>query len=115
MQGETRLLAMDTETLKALADERRMKIVEMLAAGELCVCELAEGLGASDALVSHHVKKLRAAGLVRTRKVGQWLHCSLEPAAFLALAAEFTQLAAEAHVTPAEADGCACTTKRGRS
>lgn len=111
----TRLLAMDIEVLKALADERRMKIVEMLQRGELCVCELAEGLGASDALVSHHVKKLRAAGLVRTRKVGQWLHCSLEPAAFDALAEMIASLGDAAKAAPSGAEGCACTTKRGRA
>ncbi|MDO9556567.1 MAG: metalloregulator ArsR/SmtB family transcription factor [Coriobacteriia bacterium] len=104
---------MDINVLKALADERRLKIVEMLTRGELCVCELAEGLGASDALVSHHVKKLRAAGLVRTRKVGQWLHCSLEPAAFDALAEVISALADVAEVAPRGIDSCACTTKRG--
>jgi len=106
---------MDIEVLKALADERRMKIVEMLTKGELCVCELAEGLDASDALVSHHVKKLRAVGLVRTRKVGQWLHCSLDPEAFAALAGGFSELAGSADVATSTNDGCACTTKRGRS
>ncbi|MDZ4654994.1 MAG: metalloregulator ArsR/SmtB family transcription factor [Coriobacteriia bacterium] len=106
---------MDIDVLKALADERRLAIVEMLTRGELCVCELAEGLGISDALVSHHVKKLRAVGLIRTRKVGQWLHCSLEPAAFVALAETFSALADVAEAAPGGIDGCACTTKRGRA
>jgi ArsR family transcriptional regulator len=106
---------MDINVLKALADERRMKIVEMLTRGELCVCELAKGLDASDALVSHHVKKLRAAGLVRTRKVGQWLHCSLEPAAFEALAEEYAALGRAAASAPSGDDSCACTTDRSRS
>lgn len=106
---------MDIEVLKALADERRLKIVEMLTRGELCVCELAEGLDASDALISHHVKKLRAAGIVRTRRVGQWLHCSLEPAVLAALSREFGDLAKSAEKSPTGADGCACSTRRGRS
>jgi len=106
---------MDIEVLKALADERRLKIVEMLAAGELCVCELAQGLDASDALVSHHVKKLRAAGIVRTRKLGQWLHCSLEPSILEDLRAEVGRLADAAEVAATDGDGCACTTNRGRS
>ena len=106
---------MDIDVLKALADERRLKIVEMLTRGELCVCELAEGLDASDALISHHVKKLREAGLVRTRKVGQWLHCSLEPVAFEALAGKSAAIAEAAKTAPCGDDGCACTTKRGRS
>ncbi len=99
---------MDIEVLKALADERRLKIVEMLTRGELCVCQLATGLGASDALVSHHVKKLRSAGLVRTRKVGQWLHCSLEPTAFAALAQTLAAVARQADALPVSGDACSC-------
>ncbi len=106
---------MDIETLKALADERRLAIVELLAQrGELCVCELATGLDMSDALVSHHVIKLRDAGLVSTRRVGRWLHCSLDTGAFAALSGELAQTAAQAG--SAIADGlegtCACATPR---
>lgn len=98
---------MDTnETLKALADENRLRIVQMLAGGERCVCELATALDASDALVSHHLKQLREAGLVKTRRIGRWLHCSLEPAAFEALAARFGALAAEARDADAAAGAC---------
>jgi len=99
-----------TETLKALSDENRLRIVEMLASGERCVCELATELDASDALVSHHLKQLREAGLVRTRRVGRWLHCSLEPLAFEALAARFGALALEARAAEEASTCCACAT-----
>lgn len=104
---------MDIETLKALADERRLAIVELLAQrGELCVCELASGLDMSDALVSHHVNKLRDAGLVSTRRVGRWLHCSLDTGVFAALSGELAQTAAAAGAAMAASapDGCACAT-----
>jgi len=97
-----------SETLKALADDNRMRIVELLASGELCVCELATALEASDALVSHHLKQLREAGLVRTRRIGRWLHCSLEPAAFEALAVHFGDLAREALIAEETDAFCAC-------
>ncbi len=80
----------------ALADENRLRIVGLLAGGEKCVCEIAEHLGASDALTSHHLRRLRDAGLVRARKVGPWLHCSLAPEAFERVAAAAADLAARA-------------------
>ncbi|MGB4592466.1 MAG: metalloregulator ArsR/SmtB family transcription factor [Coriobacteriia bacterium] len=107
---------MDIDVLKALADENRLAIVRMLADGEHCVCDLATGLDLSDALVSHHLKRLRDAGLVKTRRVGTWLHCSLEPAAFAALAAEFSGTAVRA--TQTRDISCACnpaSTRKDRS
>lgn len=101
---------MDVELLKALADERRLAIVNLLAErGELCVCELASGLDLSDALVSHHVNKLREAGLVSTRRVGRWLHCSLDTGAVTALSADLAQTAAQAGAALAANVGGACT------
>lgn len=86
------MLPMDAETLKALADDNRLAIVRLLAGGERCICDAATDLGLSDALVSHHMKRLQAAGLVLTRKQGQWLHCRLDPAAFESLGSELTAL-----------------------
>lgn len=105
---------MDINVLKALADERRLAIIEMLADGERCICELASGLDASDALVSHHVKKLREAGLVRTRRVGQWLHCSLDAVAFADISAEVEVLSGRAS-RAAQGPGCACGVKADAS
>lgn len=106
---------MDIEALKALADERRLAIVSLLAErGESCVCDLAAGLDLSDALVSHHVARLSDAGLVSTRRVGRWLHCSLDTAGFTALADELAQTAARAGAAIAAgaggSDGCCCAT-----
>lgn len=95
---------MDAGTLKALADENRIAIVCLLAGGERCICDAATELGLSDALVSHHMKRLQAAGLVLTRKQGQWLHCRLAPAAFETLAREFRALGISS--TAAAPRGC---------
>lgn len=101
---------MDVDALKALADENRLGIVRLLADGERCVCELASALELSDALVSHHVKRLADAGLVRTRRVGRWLHCSLATDALTSLGAELAETgsrAAEAEAARADQDpGC---------
>jgi DNA-binding transcriptional ArsR family regulator len=58
---------------KALADPTRLMLALALrdAEGELCVCDLAWVAERSEKLVSHHVRQLRAAGLVRSRRDGK--------------------------------------------
>lgn len=68
-------------SFQALADEKRLRVLELLGGGELCVCELAEALNLSQPLLSFHLRTLRDAGLVRTRKKGRWVHYSLNPEA----------------------------------
>lgn len=58
---------------RVLGDRTRLKIVKLLAREELCVCELVHLLGLSQPAVSQHLAKLKAAGLVRERRVGQWV------------------------------------------
>jgi DNA-binding transcriptional ArsR family regulator len=57
---------------KALGDPTRLAVAAaLLAGGELCVCDLAWVTERSDKLVSHHVRQLRSAGLVRSRRDGK--------------------------------------------
>ncbi len=67
---------------KALADVNRLRIVRRLAEGEANVAELIAHVGLSQPLVSHHLKRLRSAGLVETRRVGRETVCTLRPEAF---------------------------------
>lgn len=67
---------------KALADVNRLRIVRRLADGEASVAELIAHVGLSQPLVSHHLKRLRTAGLVATRRVGRETICTLRPEAF---------------------------------
>jgi DNA-binding transcriptional ArsR family regulator len=73
------------ERAKALADPTRLAIARALAlGGELCVCDLAWVVERSDKLVSHHVRTLRSAGLVRSRRDGKMVMYTLtEPGAEL--------------------------------
>jgi ArsR family transcriptional regulator len=71
---------------KALADVNRLRIVRRLAAGEASVTELVAEVGLSQPLVSWHVGRLRAAGLVATRRIGRETVCSVQPEAFDAFA-----------------------------
>jgi DNA-binding transcriptional ArsR family regulator len=60
------------DAAKALADPTRLMVaVALRDGGELCVCDLAWVCERSDKLVSHHVRRLRAAGLVRSRRDGK--------------------------------------------
>jgi ArsR family transcriptional regulator len=62
---------------KALSDETRFKIVVLLSGGELCVCNIEESLGLSQAKVSRHLSVLRYSGIVKSRRHGQWIYYSL--------------------------------------
>jgi len=67
--------------LQAVADPLRFRILELLAAEELCVCHLQAALDAGQTLVSHHLKTLRAAGLVETEPRGRFTYYRLRPGA----------------------------------
>jgi ArsR family transcriptional regulator, arsenate/arsenite/antimonite-responsive transcriptional repressor len=62
---------------QALADGTRLRILGLLLAGEVCVCNLHESLGESQPKVSRHLAYLRRAGLVATRREGLWVHYRL--------------------------------------
>ncbi len=64
--------------LKALADKRRLKIIELLSSYDLCVGALSRHLGVSESSVSQHLRVLRKAGLVKGEKVGYWTHYRVE-------------------------------------
>jgi DNA-binding transcriptional ArsR family regulator len=79
----------------ALADPTRLLVALALReGGELCVCDLAWVVGRSDGLVSHHVRKLRAAELVRSRREGKMVFYELTPAGASALAATMAETTA---------------------
>jgi DNA-binding transcriptional ArsR family regulator len=65
------------ETLKALSDASRLRIVGLLASRPYAVEELADALGLSAPTVAHHLKRLRAAGLVRSTTRHPYVEYSL--------------------------------------
>jgi ArsR family transcriptional regulator len=62
---------------KALADRTRLRILGLLLAGEVCVCDLQDSLKSPQSKVSRHLAYLRRAGLVETRREGLWVHYRL--------------------------------------
>jgi ArsR family transcriptional regulator len=60
--------------VSVLMEPQRIKILRLLRSGERCVCEIERSLGVPQNLVSHHLKILREAGLVVSRKEGQFVY-----------------------------------------
>ena len=71
------MTAKPLSTLRVLADEARLRILGLLARRELCVCELVGALRLSQPLVSHHLRVLKGAGLLSSRRKGKWVYYTL--------------------------------------
>ena len=66
---------------RLLGDPQRVRLLcALLEAGELCVCDLAACLGLPESNVSHSLRLLRTAGVVRNRRAGRMVHYSLDDA-----------------------------------
>jgi ArsR family transcriptional regulator, lead/cadmium/zinc/bismuth-responsive transcriptional repressor len=80
-QPDPRRLDALAETLGLLGERNRLLVLHALQDGqELCVCDVAHVLGTSVAGASHHLRKLRAAGFVTSRRDGKLVVYSLAPA-----------------------------------
>jgi ArsR family transcriptional regulator len=74
---------------KALGDPIRLQLVDVLLghAGEVCVCELVPLFDVSQPTLSHHLGRLRAAGIVDSQRRGLWAYYYVRPQALEELAA----------------------------
>ena len=62
------------KVFKALCDERRQRILELLHGGEKCACVLIEEMGMPQSSLSYHMKILCESGIVTSREEGKWTH-----------------------------------------
>jgi ArsR family transcriptional regulator len=62
------------EIFAALADRTRLRLLNLLSQGEICVCYFTEIIGAPQPTISRHLAYLRRTGLVATRRDGKWIH-----------------------------------------
>jgi len=66
---------------RALADRTRLRLINLIAEDEVCVCFFVEILKMSQPKISRHLAYLRRAGIVATRREGNWMHYRItEPA-----------------------------------
>ncbi|MCL4508344.1 MAG: metalloregulator ArsR/SmtB family transcription factor [Chloroflexi bacterium] len=70
-----------SQMFRAIANPARLQILHLLKCAEhpLCVCELTDALPLSQPTVSHHLARLRSAGLLITHRRGVWTYCELPP------------------------------------
>jgi ArsR family transcriptional regulator len=68
---------------KALADENRIRILNLLKNGELCVCDIDGVLGIKQSNASRHLNKLKMAGIIVSEKKSQWVYYRLNDPIFL--------------------------------
>ena len=74
------MLKQPTDLFKAFADATRVRILNLLAQREHCVCEFQSILRVPQPKISRHLAYLRRSGLVQTRRDGKWIFYSLAPA-----------------------------------
>ena len=67
------------ELFQALGDRTRLRLLNLMAAGEVCVCFFVEVLDEPQPKISRHLAYLRSAGLVGARRDGKWMHYSVTP------------------------------------
>ena len=68
--------------LKALADENRIRILNLLRNGELCVCEIEAVLGIKQSNTSRHLNRLKVADIIASEKKSQWVYYRLKNETF---------------------------------
>jgi len=66
---------------KALSEEMRLRIMMLLTQGELCVCDVQAVLDEPQSKVSRHLAYLKYSGLVRSKRVGVWMHYLIKKSA----------------------------------
>jgi ArsR family transcriptional regulator len=73
-----RTVAALSDTFRVLGDPTRVRILDALSAGELCVCDIAELAGISESAVSHQLRLLRGMRLVRPRRSGRLVYYAVD-------------------------------------
>jgi ArsR family transcriptional regulator len=68
------------QAVKASAGRNRIRIIYLLLQREMCVCELSFVLGISQPSVSRHLRKLKEAGFIDSRRAGPWTNYMISPA-----------------------------------
>ena len=91
---------------KALADETRLQIVDMLADGEYCACKLLEHFNFSQPTLSYHMRILTESGLVRAVRDGSWMRYSLVSERFAQIREYVSDICSQAGAPSRKRDDC---------
>ena len=77
MSGQTNGKVPLEQLFRALADPTRLRIINLVAEQEVCVCYFTEVIAAPQPKISRHLAYLRRAGIVGARREGKWMHYRL--------------------------------------
>ena len=80
---------------KAMSDETRLKIIDMLSCDELCACDILEEFAITQPTLSYHMKILTECGLVQARKDGAWTRYKVNPVLISQVSDFFTQITSD--------------------
>ncbi|MBU1141199.1 MAG: metalloregulator ArsR/SmtB family transcription factor [Firmicutes bacterium] len=80
------------DIFKVLADETRVKVIQILTTENRCACQILEAFKIGQSTLSHHMKLLTESGLVIAEKEGKWVYYRLNEEKFLALRAFFEKI-----------------------
>jgi ArsR family transcriptional regulator, lead/cadmium/zinc/bismuth-responsive transcriptional repressor len=97
------------DTFRVLGDPTRVRILDALAPGELCVCDIASLVGISESAVSHQLRLLRGMRLVRPRRAGRLVYYAVDDHHILELLTQALRHVEEAR--SASADSAAATSE----
>ena len=75
--ADTKTAKKQSNFFKALADEKRIRIIKLLMNKEMCICELMVCLDMTQPNLSHHIQILENVGIVQRKKKGKWAYCSI--------------------------------------
>ena len=95
MKGLSSLQTCSKDTLrilKALADETRLEIIQMLCREEMCACKILKNFDITQPTLSYHLRILTECGLLDSKREGAWIHYTLNQAAFAAVSSFFSDL-----------------------
>ncbi len=112
-----------TEIFKALADNTRLTILKLLSRREMAVCELIDALKLSQPAVSHHLKILKQARLVKDKREGKWIFYVVDKENFQARLETLTEffsfvqenLQKETLPSPIRTEPCLCEKLREKN
>ncbi len=92
---------------KALCDENRVAIVQLLQSGEKCACNISDELGIAQSKLSYHMKILCDSGIVESWYVGKWTHYQISETGSAFAIETFKNITS---VNPVQAE-CSCEEK----
>ena len=93
---------------KALSDETRLKIIDMLSCGELCACDILKYFNITQPTLSYHMKILSECGIVNADRRGAWMHYTLNAETVKKIADYWNHISSDK-------EDCICRTCSGKS